>query len=136
MSDVRLRAEIEIDGMSVGAGKEYIWKGTNGMRSLEIQLPVSIPREAGSWTTMVVGPVEKKYVVDSFESVFRKDEDSGGLIAKVRSRALDLKTGETRSEGMAERVFNTGFGGCDEIRIWEETGESIARHICRFFLCR
>ncbi|KAI9640849.1 hypothetical protein NHQ30_010690 [Ciborinia camelliae] len=129
MSDVKLRAEIEVDGVSVGAGKEYIWKGTNGMRSLEIQIPLRVPREEGRWITMVVGPAENKFEVESFEDVLGKSKGNGGGIAKVRSRGIDLKTGETKSEGMAERVFGHGSGRGEEIRIWEETGESIARHI-------
>lgn len=133
VSDIRLRVEIEVGGVSIGTGKEYVWKGTNGMRSLEIQIPVRVPREEAWWTTMVVGPAESRFGVDSFEDVFGQSMGNGGRIAKVRSRGIDLKTGGTRSEGMAERVFNTGFGRGKEIRIWEETGESIARHICRFF---
>ncbi|KAA8576865.1 hypothetical protein EYC84_006909 [Monilinia fructicola] len=131
MSDVKLRAVIEVDGALVAAGKEYVWKGANGMRSLEIQVPVPvrIPREEGRWMTMIVGPVEKMYGVDSFEVILGKSNRTEGGIAKVRSRGIDLKTGETKSEGLAERVFTTGFGRAEEIRIWEETGESIARHI-------
>ncbi|KAF7958888.1 hypothetical protein EAE96_002415 [Botrytis aclada] len=128
MSDVKLRAEIEVDGISLGSGKEYTWKGTNGMRSLEIQIPIQIPRGVEQWTTMVVGPAENTYGVDSFEHVLGISQNEGGIV-KVRSRSINLRTGATRSEGMAERVFSTGFGRRDEIRIWEETGESIARHI-------
>ncbi|KAB8302305.1 hypothetical protein EYC80_005741 [Monilinia laxa] len=129
MSDVKLRAVIEVDGAPIAAGKEYVWKGTNGMRSLEIQIPVRIPREEGRWMTMVVSPVEKVYEVDSFEVILGKSNGTKGGIATVRSRGIDLKTRETRSEGLAERVFHTGFEKGEEIRIWEETGESIARHI-------
>ncbi|ESZ97481.1 hypothetical protein SBOR_2170 [Sclerotinia borealis F-4128] len=129
MSDVNFHAEIEVDGVSVGAGKEYVWKGTNGMRSLEIQIPVRTSREEGRWTTLVVGPAEKIYGVNSFEGVLEEGKGNRGGIAKVRSRSIDLKTGATKSEGMAERVFSTGFGRGEEIRIWEETGESIARHM-------
>ncbi|KAJ8069952.1 hypothetical protein OCU04_000358 [Sclerotinia nivalis] len=129
MSDVNLCADVEVDGISVGARKGYIWKGTNGMRSLEVQIPVWVPREGGRWTTMVVRLVGVMYGVDSFEDVLGSSDRTGGGIAKVRSRAIDLKTGATMSDGMAERVFGTGFGMEEEIRIWEETGESIARHI-------
>ncbi|CAD6441633.1 48c010b0-de8a-43df-aca0-5dd7c0698a46 [Sclerotinia trifoliorum] len=129
MSDVKLRADIEVDGVSVGTGKEYIWKGTNGMRSLEVQIPVRVPREGVRWTAMIVRPVGVIYEVDSFEDVLHFSDRTVGGIAKVRSRAIDLKTGATMSDGMAERVFSTGFGMEEEIRIWEETGESIARHI-------
>ncbi|RAL63452.1 hypothetical protein DID88_003872 [Monilinia fructigena] len=106
MSDVKLRAVIEVDGTLIAAGKECVWKGTNGMRSLEIQIPVRIPREEGRWMTMVVGPVEKVYEVDSFEVILGKNKGTEGGIATVRSRGIDLKTGER-----------------------QETGESIARHI-------
>ncbi|KAF7879082.1 hypothetical protein EAF04_000282 [Stromatinia cepivora] len=129
MSDVKLRADIEVGGVSVGAGKEYIWKGTNGMRSLEVQIPVRIPREGDGRTTIVVQPVGVMYGVDSFEDVLGHSDGTGGGIAKVRSRGIDLKTGATISDGMAERLFSTGYGMREEIRIWEETGESIARHI-------
>ncbi|TGO46350.1 hypothetical protein BOTNAR_0594g00010 [Botryotinia narcissicola] len=128
MSDVKLRVEIEVDGKSLGGGKEYIWKGTNGMRSLEIQIPIKVPRGVEQWATMIVGPAENTYGVDSLEHVLGTSQNEGGIV-KVRSRSFDLKTGATRSEGMAERVFSTGFGRRDKIHIWEETGESIARHI-------
>ncbi|TEY71516.1 hypothetical protein BOTCAL_0091g00010 [Botryotinia calthae] len=128
MSDVKLRAEVEVDGISLGSGKEYIWKGTNGMRSLEIQIPIKVQRGVEQWTTMIVRPAENIYGVDSFEDVLGISQNEGGIV-KVRSRSIDLKTGATRSEGMAERVFSTGYGRRDKIRIWEETGESIARHI-------
>ncbi|QSZ35425.1 hypothetical protein DSL72_008295 [Monilinia vaccinii-corymbosi] len=78
---------------------------------------------------MVVEPAEKIHRVDSLEVFLGKRNGNQGGIARVRSRGIDLKTGEARSEGFAERVFNTGFGSGEEIRIWEETGESIARHI-------
>lgn len=128
MSDVKLRAEVEVDGISLGSGKEYIWKGTNGMRSLEIQIPIKVQRGVEQWTTMIVGPADNIYGVDSFDDVLGISQNEGGIV-KVRSRSIDLKTGATRSEGMAERVFSTGFGRRDKIHIWEETGESIARHI-------
>ncbi|TGO92118.1 hypothetical protein BPOR_0010g00300 [Botrytis porri] len=128
ISDVKLRAEIEIDEKSLGSGKEYIWKGTNGMRSLEIQIPIKVPRGVEQWTTMIVGPAENTYGVGSFEDVLGRSQNEGGIV-NVRSRSIDLKSGATRSEGMAERVFSTASGRRDHIHIWEETGESIARHI-------
>lgn len=130
-SDVKLRADIDFNGVSVVTGaEEYLWKGKNGMRSLEIQIPIHVSPVVGSWITMIVNPAENEFAVDSFEDVLGKKE--GGIV-NVRSRGIDLKTGETKSEGMAERVFSTGFQSGEELRIWEETGESIARHICRSF---
>ena len=68
----------------------------------------------------------------SFEQIVGMREGEGGLkIVAVRSPCLSV--GERRACGeknleMVERVFCSEANE-EEVRVWEETGESIARHI-------
>ena len=68
---------------------------------------------------------------NTFESVLglehnrRKVENHGG-VAPVRSPEIYVRSGHSLGTGMVERVFRNNRA---EIHIWEETGESIARHV-------
>ncbi|KAG0649913.1 non sense mediated decay family [Hyphodiscus hymeniophilus] len=147
LSNVSLVVELEFkDGTSVlgeGKGREFVWKGRDGMRALEIliQVPVSKGgRKIGSeMVRMLVGPKEDALAVDSFRKILdmqHQNDDSGeiGGIVPIRSMAIDINPGAKRDDtpgvGMAQRVFSMGSGNSQKgLRIWEETGESIARHI-------
>jgi hypothetical protein len=145
--DVALVVELESeDGKIVsipGKTKEFLWKGRNGMRSLEVAIPVPLLSGGKGKVVepknvrMVIRPREARYAVQTYEQLLfgppsgrnrsSEPEETGGIVA-VRSMTVHLQGSEKISGvGMAERVFLTALG--ENIRIWEETGESIARHI-------
>jgi hypothetical protein len=120
------------DGESIlGPGREYVWKGREGMRSLEVNLPMKKVRKVDR-IRMVVAVKGEAYV-DSFESVLEtggKEVDNEGGVVTVRSMDIDGYTGYPIGTGLAERVFSSSIrNDVKEIHIWEETGESIARHV-------
>lgn len=100
----------------------YSWLGRNGMRALGISVPV--PRSHAGGLKMCVRPIEARYSVGSFGGIFDSSPRHAGIVA-VYSTALDVSSNSV-NEPLAERRFETNTGS---IRIWEETGESIARHI-------
>lgn len=106
----------------IGKGGEFLWKGLDGMRSLEVSVLLSKPRSKGEAIKMLVRPKEQKYASENFEALL--DQKEGGIVT-VRSTPISTSP-STTTVGMAERVFTTGN---KSIHIWEETGESIARHI-------
>jgi hypothetical protein len=120
---------VDVDGESIlGPGREYIWKGREGMRSQEVNLPMKKVRKLDIVRMCVVSTGDA--FIDNFESVLgvdkvRKVESQGG-VAPVRSMEIDVRTGQAIGTGLAERVFRNNLA---EIHIWEETGESIARHV-------
>ncbi|TVY87901.1 UPF0665 family protein, partial [Lachnellula willkommii] len=118
-------------------GKGYTWKGSEGMRSLEVELliPAFRGKESGGVLRMLVRPKEDFLSVENFERILgdsNEHEDTGemGGVMAVRSMAIDIPSNQSlpipTSTSMAERTFRFGNS---EIHIWEETGESIARHI-------
>jgi hypothetical protein len=126
---VELERENEVGGEVLGMrkGREYTWKGRQGMRSLEVVMPVPVQVVKGRQKVrMVVRAKDGLYSRDTFESVV-KQSDEGGVVA-VQSLPVDTHPSATQQQGMAGRVFRSGDGG-KEVHIWEETGESIARHI-------
>ena len=137
-ANVALLVELESeDGKILQSPKprEFAWKGTEGMRSLDISLPIPMSKEkatAGEYVKMLVRPKNAKHAIISFEDVLSATYvgDCGGGIVAVRSMSTDIRPSPNRQKkavgGMAERVFTYGD---KQIRIFEETGESIARHI-------
>jgi hypothetical protein len=120
---------VDVDGESIlGPGREYIWKGREGMRSLEVNLAMRKVRKLDIVRMCVVATED--VCMDNFESVLGVDKtskaESQGGVAPVRSMEIDVRTGQTIGTGLAERVFRNNLA---EIHIWEETGESIARHV-------
>ena len=82
---------------------------------------------------MVISPEEELYKVGTFEQVLggeaTNEDESGGVVA-IRSMEINLQDGKPAGTGIAERVFTSTAGDtAREIHIWEETGESIARHV-------
>jgi len=118
------------DGEGIlGPEKEYVWKGREGMRSLEVRLPMRRVSKVDV-VRMVVCATGDAYT-DTFESVLgidyssRKVENCGGVVT-ARNLEIDVRSGQTIGTGMVERVFRNERAA---IHIWEETGESIARHV-------
>jgi hypothetical protein len=124
---------IDGDGKyTLGPGKKYLWNGRKGMRSLEVSVPVARLLRTGR-VRMVVGPKEERYKAGAFEEVLggeATNEDESGDVVAIRSMEINLRDGKPVGTGMAERVFTSTAGDTiKEIHIWEETGESIARHV-------
>jgi hypothetical protein len=123
---------VEENGESIlGSGKEYVWKGREGMRSLEVSVSMRKVRKVER-VRMVVAAKGEAYV-GSFESVLGIGERKGGIlggVVTVRSMEIDGYTGYPIGTGLSERVFSSSIrNDLTEIHIWEETGESIARHV-------
>lgn len=122
------------DGESIlSEGREYIWKGRDGMRSLDLNLLMKKVRKVER-VRMVVAANGEAYV-DSFERVLgmgskgKEVQDHGGIVT-VLSMDIDVRNGRSTGTGLAERVFCSRVrNDRTEIHIWEETGESIARHV-------
>jgi predicted nicotinamide N-methyase len=121
--DVELVVELEFEnGAVLGKGTEYLWKGRDGMRSLEVSIPLG---KGSQPIKMLVRPKEQKYALDTFEDILNRNASEEGGIVAVRSTTIST-TAPSATVGMAERVFTSGN---KSIHISEETGESIARHI-------
>jgi len=123
---------VEADGESIlEPGREYVWKGREGMRSLEVSVSMRKVRKVER-VRMVVAAKGEAYV-GSFESVLGIGERKGGVlggVVTVRSMEIDGYTGYPIGTGLSERVFSSSIrNDLTEIHIWEETGESIARHV-------
>jgi hypothetical protein len=123
---------VDGDGKNIlGPGKDYMWKGRNGMRSLEVSIPVPRGSEMGV-VRMMVSPKEEVYKVGTSEQVLggkAVNDEAGGIVA-VRSMDISWQDGKRVGTGMVERVFTSTAGDTtNEVHIWEETGESIARHV-------
>ncbi|KAM3086785.1 hypothetical protein ACMFMG_000908 [Clarireedia jacksonii] len=133
MTDIQLIAELEINDISIsGTGKEFTWKGSNGVRALEVQIPIPARRGAkfDGLVKMVVKPKDHAYTMNTSKDVLASgNEDRGGVVT-LRSMGINLSSKESTAMSMAERVFVTRQqSSTNIIRIYEETGESIARHI-------
>ncbi|KAH7323625.1 putative methyltransferase-domain-containing protein [Rhexocercosporidium sp. MPI-PUGE-AT-0058] len=126
-SDLPLLVELEdIYGNKLvngGKAKEYLWKSSDGFKGLPIEIPIGIQTiRAGAEANIVVRAKEDLHMVESFGHALgykpHCTEDEGGVVTL---------RGNTKRSGMVERVFKYGDGR--KIEIWEEAGESIARHI-------
>lgn len=113
-----------------GKGKEYLWKGSDGYKGLSVEILVGIKTlRAGTEVKLCVSARQENVKAESWESVL----GDRGLIKGERARINDKGgvvgvKGPSVGNGMCERVFSSRDGGPD-LHIWEETGESIARHI-------
>lgn len=133
-ADITLVVELESQsGAKVsgfGKTKEYIWKGSDGMRSLEVSVPVP-KSNRGEIVRVLIRPRESEHSVDSFQALLHGTATPGadeGRVVAVRSMDVDVSqsAGQKGGVGMAKRVFSLGYKA---VHIWEETGDSIARHI-------
>jgi hypothetical protein len=113
------------DGRTIlGRGKDFEWKGLDGMRALDVVL--QIPGRHKGDIVMLVRANDERLDVESCVKVLE-----GGGVVGVRSMIISpqtvTSTSNTTHPPLAERLFTTKEG--KELHIWEETGESIARHI-------
>jgi hypothetical protein len=125
-ADINLLVElVTASGVSLGT-QDYEWKGRNGMRALEVCLPFK--KRASGELMMWIRSRSEKLRVDSFENVLggRKDSEPLGGVVSVRSTLINSDLLDSVAGMMAARKLGYEAG---EILIWEETGESIARHI-------
>jgi hypothetical protein len=117
--DLNLSAEL----LSTSPREEVIvwrtvqWKA--GMRNLPISLPISQSRPI----RVRVG-VDAKAHKDDLEKL--NSEDARGVVS-AWSAPLDPMRSINQAERFVERRFAIGKGEC--LAVWEETGESIARHL-------
>ncbi len=117
-----------------GKAKMFAWKGKNGMRILDVSMPIPVNRDAeNECIQMVVYSREKNHRIGHLEDVLTSscqegdiDDDSGGVVS-VRSGEIEVAGSEKQAAGMEERVLQ--FRSDARIHIWEETGHSIARHV-------
>jgi hypothetical protein len=93
------------------------------MRTLAITLPIS--QKHAIWPVRVRIGVDSKSALDSFDKLY--DADARGVVS-AWSAPLDLSTGTGGAVKLVERRFGI-LGVGKQIRAWEETGESIARHL-------
>ncbi|PBP27012.1 hypothetical protein BUE80_DR002042 [Diplocarpon rosae] len=106
-------------GNGIGPPAEYQWKGTYGHRGLVIEMP------AGKQScNMCIHAKDAGIRVDNWQDILPQNPGSRGN--KEIGRVVGIN-GPLLANGMCERVFNSTSG--PELYIWEETGESIARHI-------
>lgn len=118
--DITLSAEL----VDAETDEIIVWKSVqwHGGRTLPIALPLSKSRSARPIRVRV--GVEPKSPYDEFSRLL--DEDVRGTVS-VWSAALDPSSPGNEAKKLAERRFRVGNG--ELMSIWEETGESIARHL-------
>jgi hypothetical protein len=133
--DIILTVELETSSgekvLNSGQGLTYEWKGSNGMRSLEVSVPV--PKyKRGEAMRVLIRPNRKDIEANDFANILHattniEDEDVGQVMA-VRSMDIDVRQQQMRDGGvkMAKRILGLGP---HRVSVCEETGESIARHI-------
>ena len=122
---ISVHVEKQYPGNNGNNFKRFKW--TNGMRALPIKLdhPSS---QTENWALHVGvdrSNVYGEYETDTFEVLF-DDNKSRGIVSAY-SAPLSPSFGTQEAERLVERRFEILDGRV--IRIWEETGESIARHI-------
>jgi len=117
---LNLTVQVERNGVSNGNTAIVLsWK--NGMRALPFDVPLG--KASNNKYPLRLRVSEYKAVANQL-SLHRLPSIVSGLSA----------TFDDRDEGQAERKVERQFylepdGGVYELRIWEETGESIARHV-------
>lgn len=119
--DVQLSAEL----LTADPPEEIrIWQSVrwkSGMRSLPISFPANKNRNS-SRLLLRVG-VEPKSTVDEYTNLLEEESCS---VVSAWSLGFSSSSPAVQVEKLVERRFKVGNG---EIRILEETGESIARHL-------
>ena len=120
--DTNLVAELLSSEDEVLVWKSMKWTG--GMRSLSIALPIS--KSHPVWPVRVRVGVSPKSRYDSFEDL--REEGSRGVISAY-SAEIDFNKGVKEAVKFVERRFITDDPSAGTLCIWEETGESIARHV-------
>jgi hypothetical protein len=119
--DVQLSAEVLSSDPSENV---LIWRTvrwTAGMRSLSITFPS--PKSPASSLRVRVG-VEPRSAFDEYDAL--AERDSPGIVS-VWSAPFAAPSGSREAIKLVERRFR--LPNDTEVQIWEETGESIARHL-------
>lgn len=118
--DLMLSAEL----LDAESEEVILWKTVKwtGGRSVPITFPVSKTR--GTRPMKVRLGVEPKSRCDEFNKLL--DEDFRGTVS-AWSVQIDPSASGTEAEKLVERRFDVGNGV--RVDVWEETGESIARHL-------
>ncbi|KAK0117612.1 hypothetical protein ONS95_011947 [Cadophora gregata] len=126
-SDLALLVELEdtrsgkrLDGCQP---KDYTWRGVDGFKGLSVEIPIGKSAlRAGLEVKMQIRAKDQQHMAEDFDHVLGhrpNQSDDGGGIVSLR--------GIPNGNGIVERVFK--YGGDQSVHIWEESGESIARHI-------
>lgn len=132
LGDSFLHHELTLSAELLDASTDevVVWKTVqwSGGRSLPISFPLS--KSWGARPVRVRVGVDPKSTFDQFNKL--KDEDFCGTVS-AWSAPIDPSTNGNEAEKLVERRFDVG----DEvqIRVWEETGESIARHLWYSLSC-
>jgi len=112
----------------VKKGPLYMWFGNSGMRSLEISLPLTLTVDKFTDLQLRIQPKDSRYTNNFFTDIFNSirhritDDDEGSIVSLI---SLPIKS--NAAGGKAGRQLNLKPEGV--VTIWEETGDSIARHI-------
>ncbi|KAH7380951.1 putative methyltransferase-domain-containing protein [Cadophora sp. MPI-SDFR-AT-0126] len=126
-SDLPLAIELEdAHGRKLqdgGKGKDYVWRASDGYKGLLVEVPIGIQTmRAGAQVKMVIKAKKEQFMAEDFDHVLghkSRDSDDEGSVVTLR--------GLPDGNGIVERVFK--FGDGQDVHVWEESGESIARHI-------
>ncbi|KAF2749258.1 hypothetical protein M011DRAFT_439592 [Sporormia fimetaria CBS 119925] len=95
---------------------------SSGMRTLAISLPLSQRRQV--WPVRVRVGVDAKSKSDEFEKLY--SSDCCGVVS-AWSAELNPAKGVREAQKLVERRL--AVCGAGDLHVWEETGESIARHV-------
>ena len=123
--DVTLSAELWLDGKPKATpeiSKKVEWKSY--MRCLPVILPLG--RRSIGWPARLRVGVESSAGADDLD-IYQDYDLEIPAIVSVWSASIDPKDGKKEAEKRIERRFVSAEGRTTVI--WEETGESIARHI-------
>jgi hypothetical protein len=120
LHDLALSAEL----LDAETDEIIVWKTVqwSGGRSLPITFPLSKSR--GARPVRVRIGVEPKSSCDEFSKL--QDEDFRGTVS-AWSAPVDPSALGNEAAKLVERRFDVGDGV--RVNVWEETGESIARHL-------
>lgn len=119
--DIQLAAELLVcadSGQHVAVWTTVQWSA--GMRTLPIALPLPNPQVSSSMLRVKVG-VEPKKTHDDYQAL--SEQDARGVV----SAWSPPFTSDAEPVKLVERRFK--LANEPAISIWEETGESIARHL-------
>lgn len=126
-SDLPLVIEVEdMHGKKLqdgGKAKELIWTSSDGFKGLPVEVSLGILGvRAGTDVKMVIKAKEEQHLVECFDHVLEQNasgSDDNGSVVTLRGLPVN--------NGIVERVLK--YGNERAIHIWEESGESIARHV-------
>lgn len=129
--DVSLSVELHSRTPKFPQNPVILWKTihwTAGMRTLPITLPLpSSPRQRDIWPVRVRVGIHEKTPEDDFEDLH--EPEVRGVVS-AWSAPLDATRQLDVGEKFVERrLCGPGVESANLLEVWEETGESIARHL-------